>query len=480
MKKLAMVLATIMMMLSFSACGTSKKSADGGITEITWYLTGVREAADNQMVLDEVNRLLAERYQLKLNPIFVDEGSFNQKMNAINASGEEYDLVYTSSHRNSFYQNVTHGCLADLTELLPKYAPKTYASMPEKTWECVKNEGKIYAVPNWQVQAKAAGLFIDKDVLDKSGVALDELNSIDALETYLGNVAALGTNVNYMGSLWDRIIYNYGMQPLSIGPAAVRYKKEGKPEIINMYDTDEFSDYVKMRKEWIEKGWITREYSKGTYYTDKNIRRSLGYLQIYNPGLEVAVSKDKGYEIVQGKFSDAVFSADGVQAALTGVSATSKHPEEAVKMIEVMNTDKDIFNLMLFGIEGKHYTKIDDNYISFIDGAKYDRIPCFLIGSQRNAYLVEGQPANLIEQIDELNNSAYVSPVNFINFDVTAIETEIANCTTVIKEQLSNLDIGYYDDYSAVEKFRNDLKTAGADEIIKELQRQVDEKWEDK
>lgn len=475
MKKRLFVFCMVLVLAAsvLSGCGGETTGSDE-VTTIKWYLPGVREGADNAMVLAEVNKLLEERYKLKLDTVFIDSGSYGQKMNAMNSAGETYDLACLGSS-NSFYSNVSNGCLADLTELLPKYAPKTFASMGKDTWQCVTHDDKIYAVPNWQIQAKSTALFIDKAVLDMAGMSIDEINTINDFETYLEKVAALNTDVNFFPQAWEQFSYAYGIQPLMIGKvAAVRFKEEGKPTIFNMFETEEFKEYVKLREKWVDNGWVTDEYSPGTSYT--TLRRSLGSLGVYTPGADVTISKNKGYPMVMTQLSDAVFASDTVNAALTGVSATSKHPEKALEMIEVMNTDKEIYNMMLYGIEGKHYTKIGENKIRLVEGSQYDIINYFNIGSQANSYLIEGQPDNLIEATREINDTAYVSPTNSINFDTSRIESEIANCTTVVNEQLLMIDRGIAEE-GALEKFIKDLKASGADKIIEELQRQVDQAW---
>lgn len=49
-------------------------------------------------------------------------------------------------------------------------------------------------------------------------------------------------------------------------------------------------------------------------------------------------------------------------ASNTAISINSKHPERAMQLIGLMNTEKgkDLYNLLVFGIEGEHYTKVND------------------------------------------------------------------------------------------------------------------------
>jgi putative aldouronate transport system substrate-binding protein len=41
------------------------------------------------------------------------------------------------------------------------------------------------------------------------------------------------------------------------------------------------------------------------------------------------------------------------------VCASSKHPAQAIKVIELLHTDPEVANLMAYGIEGKHYVWVD-------------------------------------------------------------------------------------------------------------------------
>ncbi|OXM82290.1 ABC transporter substrate-binding protein [Paenibacillus rigui] len=69
-----------------------------------------------------------------------------------------------------------NGAIADLTELLPKYAPNLWQAIPKEMWDVVKandptGQGKIYYIPGMVDYGRYAGL-IRKDWLDKLGMAM--------------------------------------------------------------------------------------------------------------------------------------------------------------------------------------------------------------------------------------------------------------------------------------------------------------------
>jgi putative aldouronate transport system substrate-binding protein len=69
-----------------------------------------------------------------------------------------------------------NGAIADLTELLPKYAPNVWESIPKDVWDIVKandptGQGKIYYIPGVLDYGRYSGM-IRKDWLDKLGLQM--------------------------------------------------------------------------------------------------------------------------------------------------------------------------------------------------------------------------------------------------------------------------------------------------------------------
>lgn len=58
----------------------------------------------------------------------------------------------------------------------------------------------------------------------------------------------------------------------------------------------------------------------------------------------------------------------------TVVSANTDHPKEAVEFLEAVNTDPKLMNLFTYGIKGKHYEKIGNDTIKWLDPIVTTRI----------------------------------------------------------------------------------------------------------
>lgn len=480
----ALLLTAVFMLTCFSGCNDVANNDDGGIVTLSWYLPGVMDGADCAEVFALANEKLEEKYNLRVDFKFIDGGSFDQKLNGMNAAREEYDLVFTSNHTNDFLKNVNNGCLADLSELLPKYAPTVWKNTSQDVWNALTFDGAIYASPNWQEQARCTGLIIDKAKLDKVGMSIDDFKTMDDITTYLRKLHAVEPKSDHMSVDWSMLGYKYGIQPTGIGCVSVDFTKEGKPVLFNTYDTDAYEDFVKTVDSWVEEGLIRNYVDSDSHSntTSKEIRTNAFMIAGWCPGYDEFFTNSRGYECVVNKFSDnAVLSTAGILAALTGVSETSKHKEEAVKMIEIMNTDSEILNLLCWGIEGKHYTKVGENEIELVEGSAYNCIGDYAIGTAKNAYFLKGSPADVNEQIEKFNNEAVPSPLLGCNLDTSRIESELANCQTVITGKTAELNRGLCKDVdSDLAALRKGLKDAGIDTVLAELQRQVDEWWANK
>lgn len=85
--------------------------------------------------------------------------------------------------------------------------------------------------------------------------------------------------------------------------------------------------------------------------------------------------------------------------------------------MNLVYSDKEIYNELLFGIEGEHYKKTGENSVEVIDSTKYDFSGYgWMLGNQFNAYYLPGQAEGVWEQTDELNRAAEVSPASWIRF----------------------------------------------------------------
>ncbi|MCU6712121.1 extracellular solute-binding protein [Paenibacillus sp. J5C_2022] len=123
----------------------------------------------------KISKYIAEQSGIGvIHPSIPWEGgsAYIQRLNTRIASGDLPDLFLPwQGNENTL---ITQGAVADLTDMLPKYAPHLWESVPEEVWDVVRTadpsgKGRIYYVPLVNTYT-FYGSFIRKDWLDRVGM----------------------------------------------------------------------------------------------------------------------------------------------------------------------------------------------------------------------------------------------------------------------------------------------------------------------
>jgi putative aldouronate transport system substrate-binding protein len=189
-KTIFILLAVLMAALPVFAGGgrdNSRAAADKPV-ELIWYVGGRGAQVDLPAVLEEVNKYLVPKLNCTLKIIETDFGNYNQKMQMVIASQEEFDLCYTADWSNDFYGNVSKNAYLELDALIDQYAPQLRNDMPANGWTAAKVNGKIMAVPCQQIWARANGWGVEAQYLDKYNIDPTAVKAVKDMEPLLAAI----------------------------------------------------------------------------------------------------------------------------------------------------------------------------------------------------------------------------------------------------------------------------------------------------
>lgn len=484
MKRIFCLMICLIMAVSMlGGCGS--EVSDGDEITLIWYAR-INKEADCDEVFEKASAMVKEKLGFNLDIIPLED--YNTKMPVIAASGEDYDIVYTASQVNNYYQNASDGNFLELDALLPQYAPTLWKEVGESVWDSVRaGDGKIYGVPNQQIFARAPGFMIPTQNIEALGLDVEAMQNwtVADYEEYFRLIKEKTGEYGYFAHAWGGDgAQREGFQ-LILGsnlPGAIRFNEEtDNYEVVNQYETPEYKNYIKTREKFVNEGLVApmevTENDIPKYSTPKNgVVPWLITLATYLPGCEAGAKTTYGFDVTVVTKSEALLTSYGTTATMAAINADTRYPVESVKFLEFLNTDKDFYNLITYGIEGKHYTKIDENYIEKSTENPYSQ-PGWAIGNTFNAYLIEGQPVTLAEDTKKINSEAKISPILGFVPKQDDLKVEIANCKAVLDEYQNVLDQGLVDVDKTYATFIEKLKSAGVDKIIDELNKQLDE-WE--
>ena len=175
---------------------------------------------------------------------------------------------------------------------------------------------------------------------------------------------------------------------------------------------------------------------------------------------------------------------DGGSATGTAISSKSEHPERAMQVLDLMNTQKgkDLYNELVFGIEGTHYNKVSDTRAEMLSyqsepdsNSPYGQYK-WVIGNTFNAYEIQSDPVGWNEYVKGINEAAIPSPLIGFMFDNTNVKIEQAQVDAIVQEFSRALNSGAIADYdSYYAEMMEKLNVAGIEKLRAEVQRQVDE-----
>lgn len=490
MKKFLSALLTSAMLVTACAgmTGCGKKSSGG---TLKWVQFGDKQPRTDE-IIKKVNEIVEPELGLKVEVEFIDSASFKEKSKMKMAASEDYDVIW-AGYLNDYQSAVSLGGFYDITDYLDNIKMKDGKTVKmsdvveDYFLDAAKVDGKIYGIPNTQVISNPFVSIMPKSVADECGVDAKALEDtalkvkdkasaqayMDVLTAELGKIKAKrpdlytvnpGTNFAYK-NVYEEIVGGVGI------------RKDGSSDkVVIINDTDEFKCGIDAARTWFEKGYIRSDIAgKGNAVTSNEEKKQYGMLQsTWKPGQEVQDENDYGEPVVYARFENPYVSRTNPLATMLAVGKDSRHPEEAVKFIYMLNSNKELYNLICWGEEGVDYKKNDDGTITEIKDSGYDDVgaTAWRYGNQFNSFVVKGQDLDVWDKTREMNDNAIKSPAMGFVPDTDPITTEIANITNVNSEYKAKIEFGtsaradYWDGYM------KKLKDAGIEKVQKEIQKQ--------
>lgn len=471
MKKLISILLAAVMVTGMCSCAKKASTESDGTTKLTWYVNS-DPMDDLDAVMDKVNEITKEKLNVTIDMKFIDDGAYTERMRMYMASGKDFDLCF-AGYALPYVTGVNNGGLLALDELIDTEAPELREIIPDYAFETAKVKGKIYGVPNMQAMALTPCAYIDEKVAQKYGLdKIDKIDNLDELEPYFDKIKQDFPGVYPVESIstYD-IMKNYEY----INDYAYIDKKDPNNKIVLIYDTPEFTKSMERAARWYQKGYVRSDIATVNSLTeDRKAGKYAVTFGSYTPGCEKRYESEFGIKTHVIKYVDTYMNTYQMLAAMTGINAKTKHPVEAIKLLSLINSDSELMNLLTYGIEGKHYEKIDDKTIRLLDSKSYS-LNGWKVGNSFLTYITEGQPENTQEESQKLNEEAIKPIAMGFNVETQPIKNEIAQCDAIRKECESNILNGTVDYKTAFPEYMSRLESVGVRNIITEVQRQFDE-----
>ena len=441
------------------------------------------EPKDFQMVEDEINRIMKEKINATVDIMPIPIGNWMQQMNLMLSSGEKLDLLFTSSSMGYSSQAAT-GKLAPLNDLLAGPGKVIVENVGEKYINATKIAGESYGVPTIRDLAANYEYVMRKDLVDKYNIDLTSIRTFDDIERVLEIIktnepdivpiapGAAGNGGMLVGyNAWDSLGDGFGvlMDPDSL-------------VVSNLYESEEYREIVTRMHDWYKKGYILRDAATNQIVANQLVKagKVFSYLGNGKPGFAEQESRAAGMELVTVEIRGPFAATTNVTGLMWSIAQQSENKEKAMEILSLFYSDKEIIDLINWGIEGVHYVRIGDNLIDFaegLDASTTGYMPNWdwLTGNAYLTYVFKGGDPEVWEKTKVFNESAKASKALGFTFNADPVKTEYTAVTNVVDQYKVGLESGTLDPEKTLPEFIQKLKAAGIDKIIEEKQRQLDE-----
>lgn len=477
-----------LMLTALAACGGSKTPADSGgsttpdtpkdnteakkdIPTLVWWTIGGQVPNNFSKAIDAMNEYTAEKIGVKVDIKVASWGEWDTKINTIVNTGEPFDIMFTNSGKYS--KQVAMGAFADITDLVQSETPELYKFIPEKVWEGTKIGGKYYSVPTYKDSALTQYWVFDDKYVQKYNIDINNIKTLQDLDKPLMDIKAGEGKSFYplpmtQGEGLNGFFNSYDDLTLGFAPIGVK-ADDASRTVVSVLEQPDVMTNLKLLHKWYQEGIINPD---APTKTENDKGRPFFAAQAF-PGAEIswqindAIEK---YDMFQ--HYGPIYTTSTIQGSLNAISANSKYQKEALKYLELVNTDPKLRNMLAFGEIGVDYNNVDGEKVIERISDTWP-LAAYTQGTFFNMAVTKGAPEDQWEQVKKLNDAATSSTVLGFALDITELQTEVANCQAVWDKYRYEIITGASDPEKMVPKITAELKAAGMDTIMQAAQDQI-------
>ena len=460
-----------------SATGKQSDQNKNGKEEVptlTWWLIGTQPENLSQAV-QKMNDYTADKVKVKIDIKVAGWDQWDNKINQIVNSGEKFDIMFTNNTK--YRRQIDMGAFADITELVKEETPELYSFIPEKVWEGAAVDGKIYSVPTYKDSSMSQYWAFDDEYVQKYDIDVANTKTFEDLDPVFSKIKQgegksfyplkLAAADGFAGLFNDYDDLTVGLKPVGVRTDDKSHK------VVSTLEQPDILSKLKLLHKWYKEGIINSDAATATEAPkEKFFLTAQGF-----PGAEAGWQVNEGiekYDMVQ--VSEPLYSNSTIQGSLNAVSANSGHKAEALKYLQLVNTDQKLRDMLQYGEEGVDFEYVSPKVVKRLTDTW--GVAGYAEGTFFDMSTLEDAPADQWDQVKKLNDEAVSSSCLGFTPDISELSTEISNINTVWSKYSAELLTGTSDPEKMIPQIVKELKGAGMDKIISELQSQLDAQFQ--
>lgn len=440
---------------------------------------------DFNLVEQELNQYLAktEDYQVQFR-VQNYSALYNDFMQNLK-SAEPIDILFGTA--KSMKEAVAQNLLEPLDSLLQEQGNGICEVLNKDYLNTGYIDGTRYGLPSVRDYSYSSCFEYDVQLARQYDLQMDSVKTMDDLEKQLlklkesaPSIIPVGINL-YVGI--DSLLKMDFLGDNFMAPLAVLRNYGQTSQIVNFYETQEFTSFTNKMYAWRKEGLLMDD--TGASISAINYLKThkvFGCFSHYHPGFDVEETRGSGTEIACVVLSNHYISSFNANNLFWEIPAKSQHKEAAMRFLKRMYTDENVIRILAYGKEGVHYEYKDPEHKTIgypeginVDNSRYSQFLGWMYGNEMLMPVWEGLPEDLWQQITDYNDTSIRSIAIGFSFDETPVANEFLRCTAVAKQYYSGLTTGQLNPAKYLPILRQELSAAGIGTVISEKQRQLNE-----
>ena len=411
------------------------------------------------------------------------------------------DLVFTADWE--YYSELVEAkALLQLGDELEQNGQGILATLPEGFWNGVKIKGDIYGVPTNKELCVPQGFIVNKTAAEAIGWDFEneEITCTADLEPWLAK---------YKEKYPGRFPYLMDMSPagrwvdepwindwsgLENNAVAMKMAKgedgEFDETVYSIFETPEEEEHIRLIYDWVQKGYIStlnftldkahaeEIFGSGDFlvFTQAIKGNSIKAVEMYTEKhKDIYDDFEVGEIIMQPKYIVTAHTAGSMFA----IPKADCDPDKAMQYLNLMHSDPTLVNLMLFGVEGKNYEKIDEKKVTLTEAPWYTvHGGAWTVGDVTLQYVLENEDPEKNDKLIEFAKDATETCCLGFRFNKKKLKDEAEAVNEVVREYFNPLLCGVVDPDDperGIEAAKKALKDAGIDTIVDAAQKQYED-----
>ena len=293
----------------------------------------------------------------------------------VKAGITQVDIVETGLTK-SLSALAASGVLLPLDDLLAEYG-RDLLEKEGRLLHATTIDGQVYALPANLYCGKADGIGYNADIAEKYGIEVPPEVNMEQLTIIGENLKEKGSSV-YLTTQGDgslTMFDSFYETELFSGDAVygVILNPTENTKIVNLFETEEYRAYLKIIKEWKDKGLIPSD----TLLSGKNGQEMFNNEEVFfqfssvspqtvmNTPHKGLAFEERYVPIVRNRLT-----TRQAQEFAWGITKGCLNPDKAMALLNLIYTNTDLCNLLQYGRAGIDYELIGENTIRTIEGTE--------------------------------------------------------------------------------------------------------------